>query len=291
MNFPASFLIVSYSCFMFPRAAASSASFARLSIKFTLSVFTLFFTALFATVYCSWAAAFVDRVLLSFRTAFFSFLTCNFLIVSTEIQSLCCLFFFPSTSSHVLVHVFFRHSQCGFTSMFSLSRRSCNVSYLLLSVSLSVSILSLSFRNSTLYLVLFFHFSTLLFSFNFSFVSTRWWSEAASAPLCTLTSCIDLLNFWLIQIWSIWFSVRWSGDTYVALWILLCGNTLPPIINFLNEQRSANISPFSFISPIPWVPMTSSYPLLFDPIFALKSPMSMVTSFAFILSRTVCSLL
>ena len=176
LNFPASFLVVSYSCFMFPRAAASSASFARLSIKFTLSVFTLFFTALFATVYCSWATPFVDRVLLLFRTAFLSFLTCYLLIVSTEIQSLCCLFFFPSTSSHVLVHVFFRHSQCGFTSMFSSSSSSCNVSYLLLSVSLNVSILSLSFGNSTLYLVLFFRFSTLLFSFNFSFISTRWWS-------------------------------------------------------------------------------------------------------------------
>ena len=66
---------------MFPRAVASSATFARLFIKFILSVFTLFFTALFATMYYSWAAAFVDRVLLLFITAFFSFITCNLLIV------------------------------------------------------------------------------------------------------------------------------------------------------------------------------------------------------------------
>ena len=154
---------------MIPRATAYSASFARLSIKFTLSVCIIFFTALFNNVCCSWAADFVDRVLLLFRTAFFSFLTCNISIVSTEIQSLCCLFFFPSTSSHVLVHYFFGHSQCEFTSMFSSSRRSCNVSYVLLSASLNVSILSLSFRNSTLYIVLFFRFSTLLFSSTLQF--------------------------------------------------------------------------------------------------------------------------
>ena len=155
----------------------------------------------------------MDRVLLLFRTAFFSFLTCNLLIVSTEIQSLCCLFFFPSTSSHVLVHVFFIHSQCGFTSMFSSSRKSCNVSYLLLSVSLPVSILSLSFKNS-LYLILFFRFSTLLFSFNFSFVSTRWYLRL-HLPLCVLLhlNCINLLNFLLfiyanmvdlILCWMVW---------------------------------------------------------------------------------------
>ena len=161
--------------------------------------------------------------------------------------------------------------------MFSSSSSSCNVSYLLLSVSLNVSILPFDFQEFHIMSCSIFPLSTLLFGFNFSFVSTRWWYETASAPLCTLTSCIDLLNFGLIRIWSIWFSVRWSVDTHVALWILLCGNTLPPIINLLDEQRSANISPFSFIYPIPCAPMTSSFRLLFDHIFAWKSPMSMVT--------------
>ena len=64
LNFPATFLVVSNSCFVFPRAVASSGSFARLSITFTVSVFTIVFTALFDTVYCPWAAAFVDRVIL-----------------------------------------------------------------------------------------------------------------------------------------------------------------------------------------------------------------------------------
>jgi len=39
----------------------------------------------------------------------------------------------------------------------------------------------------------------------------------------------------------------WSGDTQVALRILQCGITLPPMIMLLNAQKSANISPFSFI--------------------------------------------
>ena len=42
LYFPASFLVVSYSCFMFPWAAAFSASLTRLSMKFSLSVFRLF---------------------------------------------------------------------------------------------------------------------------------------------------------------------------------------------------------------------------------------------------------
>ena len=41
LYFPANFLVISYSCFMFPWADASSASLARSSMKFALSVFTL----------------------------------------------------------------------------------------------------------------------------------------------------------------------------------------------------------------------------------------------------------
>ena len=43
--------VVSYSCFMFPWADASSASLARSSMKFSFSVFMLFLTALFASVH------------------------------------------------------------------------------------------------------------------------------------------------------------------------------------------------------------------------------------------------
>ena len=47
LYFPANCLVISYSCFMFPWADASSASLARSSMKFALSVFTLFLTALY----------------------------------------------------------------------------------------------------------------------------------------------------------------------------------------------------------------------------------------------------
>ena len=127
----------------------------------------------------------------------------------------------------------------------------------------------------------------LCFSFIVILASTRWWSEAASAPLWTLTSGIDLLNFCPMQIWSIWFSVLWSCDTQVALWILRFGKTLPPMIMLINAHTLANISPFSFIVPSPCLPMTSSYPPLSDPILMCMSPMSKVMSFSFRFSHNV----
>ena len=62
LYFPANFLVISYSCFMFPWADASSADLARSSMKFALSVFTLFLTAMFASVYSSCAVAFAALV-------------------------------------------------------------------------------------------------------------------------------------------------------------------------------------------------------------------------------------
>ena len=46
LYFPANCLVISYSCFMFPWA---DASLARSSMKFALSVFTLFLTALYTS--------------------------------------------------------------------------------------------------------------------------------------------------------------------------------------------------------------------------------------------------
>ena len=81
LYFTANFLVISYSCFMFPWADASSASLARSSMKFALSVFTLFLTALFASVYSSYAVAFAALVRLLLIALFFSFLTCTLLSV------------------------------------------------------------------------------------------------------------------------------------------------------------------------------------------------------------------
>ena len=167
LYFPANFLVVSYSCFIFPWAETSSASLARLSVKFSLSVFMLFLTALFASAYYFWAAALAALVLLLFITPFFSFPTCTLLIMSAEIHSL-----FWHISFHVLVHVSFICYH--WVSMFSSSRRYCRASYLLLIVSRNVSVTSLSLRTSTLYLVpVLLLFISLFFSFIFILTSNR----------------------------------------------------------------------------------------------------------------------
>ena len=173
------------------------------SMKFAVSVFTLFLTALFASVYSSCDVAFAGLVRLLLIAPFFSFLTCTLLTVPAEIQSFCWYIFFPRPSLHVLVHISLICCQYVARYMFPSSGRSCRTSYLVLIVSRKVSIVTLSFRKSTLFCVLVLFCVSLFVSFIFILASTRWWSEAASAHLCTLTSCIDLLNFRPMQIWSI----------------------------------------------------------------------------------------
>ena len=73
LYFPAKFLVISYSRFMFPWDDAFSASLARSSMKFALSVFTLFLTALFASVHSYCAVAFSALVRLLLIAPFFSF--------------------------------------------------------------------------------------------------------------------------------------------------------------------------------------------------------------------------
>ena len=48
----------------------------------------------------------------------------------------------------------------------------------------------------------------------------------------------------------------------MALCIVVCGKTLPPITRSLNVQKSANSSPFSFMVPSPCFPSISSLPVL-----------------------------
>ena len=62
--------------------------------------------------------------------------------------------------------------------------------------------------------------------------------------------------------WLIGFSVFPSGETHVALCIVVCGKTLSPITKSLNVQKSANSSPFSFMVPSPCFPSISSLPVL-----------------------------
>ena len=109
------------------------------------------------------------------------------------------------------------------------------------------------------------------FSFSLTCSTKRWWSDAASAPLLTLLSSRLLRNILSMVMWSLWLTVWWSGDTQVPL----CWNTLPPITKLLNTQKSANISPFSFMVPNPSLPKILSLPVLAFPIFALKSAVTM----------------
>ena len=202
---------------MFPWADASSASLTRSSMKFALSVFMLFLTALFASVYSSCAVAFIVLVRLLLIASFFSFLA--FCWKCLQKSSLLLVFLLSQNfAACACPHLLDLLPLCVYVHV-SFLRRSCRASYLFLTVSRKVSVVTLSFRKSTLYCVLVLLLTSLFFSFIFILSSTRWWSEAASAPLCSLTSCIDLLNFRPMQIWSIWFSVLWSGYTQVALWI------------------------------------------------------------------------
>ena len=105
LYFPANRLVISYNCFMFPWADASSASLAWFPMKFSLSVCTLFVTALFASVYSYCAVGIAALVPLLLIAHFVSFLTCTLLTVSSEIQPFCWYFVFPRTSLHVLVHI------------------------------------------------------------------------------------------------------------------------------------------------------------------------------------------
>ena len=69
---------------------ATSASLARSSMKCSLYGFTLFLTALVASVYSSFAVvAFTALVRLLLIALFFPLLICTLLTVSAEIQSFC----------------------------------------------------------------------------------------------------------------------------------------------------------------------------------------------------------
>ena len=127
------------------------------------------------------------------------------------------------------------------------------------------------------------------FSFSLTCPTSRWWSDATSAPLLSLVSCRLLQSFLSMVMWSIWLTVRWSGDTQLPLWMSLCWNTLPPITKSLNTQKSVNISPFSFMVPNPSLPMILSLPVLSFPIFALKSPVTMRMSLLVLPSSVFCN--
>ena len=134
---------------MCPWADASSASLANFSMKFSLSVFTLFLTARFASVYCSYCCCFWCSRSAVVNCTFFSFLNAT-LLLSTESQSCCWYFFFPRTSLHVLIHISLICCHCVSMPIFPSSRRSCRASYLFLIVSRKVCVSKLVLTKSDL---------------------------------------------------------------------------------------------------------------------------------------------
>ena len=106
---------------------------------------------------------------------------------------------------------------CLFAQCSSSSSSSWSTWNLLLRDRLNSSFVFGSFRTLTLYLRLsvLSHPGVLKLPLELC----QWWSEATSAPVFTRKSCTDVRNHLATQMWSIWFSVLWSGYTYVALWI------------------------------------------------------------------------
>jgi hypothetical protein len=97
-----------------------------------------------------------------------------------------------------------------------------------------------------------------LLSRSLTVVTRRKWSKETSAPFIARTSRYDLLDFWLVQVQSIWFTMTWSGDLQVTLRMQLCGKMFPPITMWFRVHMCAKLSPFLFIYPNPWVPMIYS---------------------------------
>ena len=70
-----------------------------------------------------------------------------------------------------------------------------------------------------------------------------------SAPLMTLV---------LTNTWSIRFFVLPPGEVNVCLCISLCGIIVPVTTRSLSPQMSKSLSPLSFLSPAPWLPIIFS---------------------------------
>lgn len=67
----------------------------------------------------------------------------------------------------------------------------------------------------------------------------------------------NILNFWLTQMWSNWFSGVRSTETHdlrISLWLKID----PPMTKLLSAQAAANLSPVSFIVTSPCLPIIHS---------------------------------
>ena len=132
-------------------------------------------------------------------------------------------------------------------------------------------------------------FDVTSLSFSLMFATSRWWSLLTSAPRYTLASCRDLRHLPLTAKWSIWFVVLPSGEFHGVLWMVLCGNIVPPMTQSFSRQNSANRLPLSFIIPHPWLPIHLSKLVLSLPTLAFTSPITSRTSCTGTVRTAACS--
>ena len=118
--------------------------------------------------------------------------------------------------------------------------------------------------------------SANLRNFSLSFPTTRWWSDAASAPPFTRTFWICVLckydRFLCVQGMPMLFSE------------VLCGNSVPLITKLFVAQKSTKCNPSPFMTHSYSVsPIAEVKPVLSSPTLALKSPVITTISFPVLL--------
>lgn len=215
-------------------------------MSFLRSIFVAFFTALilFEYYYLSLSSILSECVITIF------FLLSMRFYVSGFIYSLCTCF---------LKYTF-------------LSLVKCTLHFLAMLVSLKLnrfvssklkSCLVLKLLNTPVSYLFLLLLGTVFISLSLNSAVTRWCSLPIYAP-----------NF--ITIWSIWVFSFPQGDTHVSLCIFCVGIMFHLSVNCCHH-KICKIS--SFMVPLPYFPMTLSYPVLSWPTFALKSTMMMEIMF------------
>ena len=195
-----------------------------------------------------------------------------------------------SSPGHLLLFqcMLFVSQMCSTFSSSSFS--TCKRSNLFLRVSENWFLVCSSCNLTVLSLFLFGDFLILcLFNFSFSFVLTKWWLLATSAPCIALVSQTEVLCCRDINTLSIWVWVNPFGDVQVCLCPIRWGNMVPVITRLLKAAKLTRRSPLSFIIPIPCFPNISSQPSFELPTFALRSPINTTRSCLGTLSRVAWS--
>lgn len=197
----------------------------------------------FAAIWTSFTILSIDSVVfpdtlvyLLLKAAYSSSSSFLFLVLACAAQILPFIWFFLSIIFHVLsdIHPFFLLfsnpsvlSRMSWSMVFILSHFSStpsDASYLKkdapsLNFVLSMVWHSVSSNFIKLYFVLFEVFLLTFCALILRIPVIIWWSDPISASLLLLTSKSNLLQFRLMDMWSVWFSasLSFSGDTHVIL--------------------------------------------------------------------------